>query len=161
MLQAGMGAYKKLLYIMLSAGLLASTACSGNNENSHTTATTIVSPPPHQVLRAEMRPGKQSPAKPGEPKALIFNLPNGKTFREGEEVVIDFSLANVKLKGDGGDFRVRYIVDDDEMKWIDQWQQVALTGWVAGKHTIRLELVGPDGWPLRDNIITREITVVK
>src|SRR5919112_573676 len=117
---------------------LVSLACSGRNENSHTTATTIVPPPPLQVLRAETRPGKQTTAQPDDPKLkvdpqkplLIFNLPNGKTFREGEEVVIDFSLANAKLKGDGGDFRVRYIVDDDEMKWIDRWEDVGLTGWL-------------------------------
>jgi hypothetical protein len=151
---------------------LVSLACSGNNENSHTTATTFVSPPPRQVLRAETRPGKQTTAKPDDPKLkvdpqkplLIFNLPNEKTFREGEEVVIDFSLANAKLKGDGGDHRVRYFVDDDEMQWIDRWEQVVLTGWIPGKHTIRLELVGPDGWPYRNgdyNIVNREITIVK
>jgi hypothetical protein len=169
---SGMGAYWKLLYIMLSTAVLASTACSGNNENSHTTATTFVSPPPRQVLHAESRTAKQLPAKPDNPKSqvdlkkplLVFNLPNGQTFREGEEVVIDFSLANVKLKGDGGDFRVRYIVDDNDMQWIDRWEQVALSGWIPGQHTIRLELIGPDGWPYRNgdyNIVTREITVVK
>ena len=151
---------------------LVSSACAGNNENAHTTATTFLSPPPHQVLKAEPRPAKQSPARPDDPKLkvdlnkplLIFNLPNGKNFREGEEVVIDFSLANAKLKGDGGEYRVRYFVDDDEMQWIDRWEQVALTGWTAGKHTVRIELVGPDGWPYRNgdyNIVTREITIVK
>jgi len=149
---------------------LASFACSGNNENAHTTATTFVSPPPRQVLRAETRPAQQVTAQPDDPKSnvdlkkplLIFNLPNGKTFREGEEVLIDFSLANAKLKGDGGEYRVRYIVDDEDMKWIDSYQQIALTGWTPGKHTIRLELVGPDGWPYRNgdyNIITRELMV--
>ncbi|HKY45337.1 MAG TPA: hypothetical protein VJM50_19755 [Pyrinomonadaceae bacterium] len=148
------------------------SACSGGNENAHTTATTLVSPPPHQVLKAAFRRGPQIPAKPDDPKLqvdpkkplLVFNLPNGKTFREGEEVVIDFSLANAKLKGDGGEYRVRYFVDDDEMQWVDRWEQVALTGWVEGKHTIRLELVGPDGWPYRNgeyNIVTREITITK
>lgn len=172
MLQATMGAYGKLLYIILSAALLASTACAGNNENSHTTATTLVSPPPHQVLRAESRPRKQIAAKPDDPKLqvdlnkplLVLNIPNGKTFREGEEVVIDFSLANVKLKGDGGDFRVRYFIDDDDMKWIDRWEQVVLSGWTPGNHSIRVELIGPDGWPYRNgdyNIVTREITIVK
>src|SRR5215210_2246918 len=103
MLQASMGAYKKLLYLILSAPLLASFACSGNNENSHTTATTYVSPPPHQVLRAETRPGGKQLAGAPNPRVdankplLVFNLPNGKTFREGEEVVIDFSLVNAKL----------------------------------------------------------------
>ena len=152
--------------------VLALSACSGDSDNSHTTATTFVSPPPRQVLRAEPRSAAQLPAKPDDPKLqvdvtkplLIFNLPNGKTFREGEEVVIDFSLANAKLKADGGEYRVRYFVDDDEMQWIERWEQVALSGWTPGKHTIRLELVGPEGWPYRNgdyNIVTRELTVVK
>ena len=163
---------KKCFGILMIGAAFVCSACSRNNENAHTTATTFVSPPPRQVLKAESRPGKQLPAKPDDPKLqvdlnkplLIFNVPNGKTVREGEEVVIDFSLANAKLKGDGGEFRVRYFVDDDEMQWIDRWEQVVLTGWTAGKHTIRLELVGPDGWPYRNgdyNIVTRELTVVK
>ena len=76
-------------------------------------------------------------------------------------VVIDFSLANAQLKGDGGEFRVRYIVDDEDMRWIDRWEQVVLTGWTEGKHKIRLELIGPNGWPYRNgdyNVETREFT---
>ena len=155
-----------VLMVLVCAG------CSGNGDNAHTTATTVVPPPPRQVLRAESRPATQTPAKPDpaggklDPSRpfLVLNLPNRNTFREGEEVVIDFSLANVKLRGDGGDYRVRYGVDDDDMQWVDRWEQVVLTGWIAGKHTIRVELVGPDGWPYRNgdyNVVTREITVVK
>ena len=151
---------------------LALASCSSNNDNSHTTVTTVVPPPARQVLRIETRASKQVPAKPDDPNLkvdpakplLIFNLPNGKTFREGEEVVIDFSLANAKLKGDGGEYRVRYIVDDEEMRWIDRWEDVVLTGWVPGNHTIRLELVGPDGWPYRNgdfNVVTRELAITK
>ncbi len=157
---------------MLPVLLLVVASCSANNDNAHTTATTLVPAPAQQVLQIETRPAKQVPAKPDDPALkvdpakplLIFNLPNGKTFREGEAVVIDFSLANAKLKGDGGEYRVRYIVDDEEMRWIDRWEDVVLSGWLPGKHTIRLELVGPDGWPYRNgdfNIITRELTVVK
>ena len=152
--------------------VLVCSACSGGNENAHTTATTFVTPPPRQVLKAEFRPGQRILAEPrllkmhADPNKplMVFTLPDGKTFREGEEVVIEFALANAKLKGDGGEFRVRYVVDDDEMQWIDRWEQVALTGWIPGKHTIRVELVGPDGWPYRNgdyNVMTREITVVK
>lgn len=144
---------------------LVCSACSGGNENAHTTATTFVSPPPRQVLKAEIRPGQLILRRPPvDPKpVLTFYLPNGATFREGEAVVIEFLLENAMLKGDGGEYRLRYIVDDDEMQWIDRFEQVWLTGWVEGKHTIRLELVGPDGWPDRngDNIITREITITK
>jgi hypothetical protein len=161
---------RRFLIIILIA--LVSVACSGDNESAHTTATTLVSPPPRQVLRVEKRAANHVVAQPDEPKLkvdpkkplLIFNLPNGKTFREGEPVVIDFSVANAKLKGDGGEYRVRYIVDDEEMQWIDAHEQLVLTGWTPGKHTIRIELVGPDGWPYRNgdyNIVTRELTVVK
>lgn len=169
-LQAEMRTPKKWLLVLAVA--LVCCACSSNNENAHTTATTFVSPPPHQVLKAEFRPTQQVAAQPERLKmhadptkpTMVFVIPNYRIFREGEEVVLDFALANVKLKGDGGEFRVRYFVDDDEMQWIDRWEQVALTGWTAGKHTIRVELVGPDGWPYRNgdyNIMTREITVVK
>ena len=156
----------------LLALLLVQASCSTNNDNAHTTATTVVPAPAQQVLRIETRPIKGAVAKPDDPNLkvdpakplLIFNLPNGKTFRENEEVVIDFSLANATLKGDGGEFRVRYIVDDEEMRWIDRWEDVVLTGWVPGNHTIRMELVGPDGWPYKNgdyNIIDRQLTVVK
>ncbi|HEX5887504.1 MAG TPA: hypothetical protein VFY61_02325 [Pyrinomonadaceae bacterium] len=155
---------------VLLAVVLFFTACGSENDNEHTTATTVVPPPAQQVLRVETRPSPKIPAKPDDPKLkvdpskplLIFNLPNGKTFRQGEEVAIDFSLANAVLKGDGGEYRVRYIVDDEDMKWIDRWEQVVLTGWLPGKHTIRLELVGPDNWPYRNgdyNVVTHEITV--
>lgn len=154
----------------LLAVVLFFTACSGDNDGEHTTATTIVPPPAQQVLRAETKPSPKIPAKPDDPKLkvdpskplMIFNLPDGKTFRQGEEVVIDFSLANAELKGDGGEYRVRYIVDDDDMKWIDRWEQVVLSNWLPGKHTIRLELIGPDDWPYKNgdyNVVTREITV--
>lgn len=161
---------KRLRLVVLFA--LVPAACASNNDNAHTTATTFVSPPPRQVLRVETRPSPQFLAGPNEPNKrvdprkplLIFHLPNGKTFREGDEVAIDFSIANAKLKGDGGDYRVRYIVDDEDMQWIDRWEQVVLTGWTPGKHTIRLELIGPDGWPYRNgdyNVVTREFMVVK
>src|ERR1041384_1864581 len=125
---------RRFLIITLIA--FVSVACSVN-ENAHTTATTFVSPPPRQALKAEFRIKKHTLAEPDDPKLkvdpnkplLIFNLPNGKTFREGEEVVIDFSLNHANLKAEGGNYRVRYIVDDDEMKWVDQWDDVVLTGW--------------------------------
>ena len=173
MLQAGMNSFKNRLLIIALVALV-SSACSGNNENSHTTATTFVSPPPRQVLQAVSQPSKQIPANhpfdapkkqvdPAKP-LMIFNFVDKAEFRGDSPVVIDFSLANAKLKGDGGEYRVRYIVDDEEMKWIDRWEQIVLTGWTAGKHTIRLELIGPDGWPYRNgdyNIETRELTVIK
>ena len=157
---------------LLLTSLFAFTACSTNNDNAHTTATTIVPPPPKQQLQIATRPAtKTAPTRDHEalnfnPQLpwLVFNLPDEKTFRENEAVVIDFSLANAKLKGDGGEYRVRYIVDDEDMRWIDRWEQVVLTGWTTGKHTIHLELVGPDGWPYKNgdqNVVTRSLTITK
>jgi len=160
-----MKTFKALLWIIA----LLSLGCSGNNENAHTTATTIVSPPPRQVLKVEPGPTKKWVAVPDDPNKrvdpnqplMLFNFPKEKgTFFPGNSpVIIDFSLANAQLKGDGGQFRVRYIIDDEDMRWIDRWEALQVTGWTPGKHTIRLELIGPDGWPYRNgdyNIETRE-----
>jgi hypothetical protein len=149
------------------------SACS-NNDNSNTTATTVVPAPRRQTLTVVEVPTPETKTqlaevaieyRPGVDRTkplLIFNLPNGKTFRVGEVVILDFKLLNAKLKDDGGEFRIRYFVDDDDRRWIDNSKPIGLTGWMPGKHTIRLELIGPDGWPYRNgdqNIVTREITV--
>jgi hypothetical protein len=156
--------------ILLLVALLVSAGCSGNNENAHTTATTVVPPPPRQVLHAEMRPAQRIPAKldplhdkfdPTKPLLLLY-YPGDETFEVNDEVVIVFALANAKLRGEGGEYRVRYMVDDDDMQWIDRWEDVALTGWLPGKHTLRVELIGSDGWPVRNgdfNIETQEILI--
>jgi hypothetical protein len=163
------------IYLAIAMMVFVFVGCSGNADSEHTTATTVVPPPPRQVLHDERRPGPRNPLESyvsnlydpvdlNKP-LLALNLPTKQqTFREGEEVVIDFSLLNVKLRGDGGEYRVRYMVDDDDMQWIDRWEQVVLTGWLPGKHTIRVELIGPDGWPYKNgdyNVITREITILK
>ena len=151
---------------------LALTSCSSNNDNAHTTATTNVPPPVRQQLRVSIRPAARVPAKPDHADPhfnpqnpfIVFNFANGQTFKQNDDVVIDFSLANATLKGDGGDYRVRYIVDDEEMQWIDRWEQIVLSGWTPGSHTIRLELVGPDGWPYKNgnyNVAVRSFTITK
>ena len=173
-----MHSYKDLTQLFAAGVLLILSlfiwSCSSNNDNAHTTAITFVPPPPRQVLRVvfhspktgtrELATGSLDPnlhADPTKP-LLIFNLANGQTFHKDEEVLIDFSLSNAKLKSDGGEYRVRYIVDDDEPQWIDKNEPIGLAGWIEGKHTIRLELIGPDGWPFRNgdyNVVTREILV--
>lgn len=147
--------------------------CSRNTDGEHTTATTVVPPPPRQVLRAEFRDAPPPPVNRDvlqakkydrEKPIMLFDMKDGATYREGEPVVIEFALVNAQLKGDGGEYRVRYMVDDDDMQWIDRMGQVWLWGWLPGKHMVRLELVGPDGWPYRNgdlNVETREITIEK
>jgi hypothetical protein len=93
---------------------------------------------------------------------LVLYLEDKKSFRLGEPVPIDFNVTNAKLKGEGGEYRVRYMIDDEEMKWLDSTTPFWLAGWTVGNHTVRVELVGPDGWPYKNgnaNIVTREIIV--
>jgi len=154
---------------LLFAALLLLASCNSNKDSAHTTATSYVPPPPQQNLMIEFRDGPRSTAKyeagadvDVTKPLLLFNLPDGTVVSTNEEVVIDFSLANATLKGDGGDYRVRYIIDDGEMLWLDRWQQIVLTGWTPGEHTIRLELIGPDGWPFRNgnfNVVTKTLGV--
>jgi hypothetical protein len=153
------------------------SACA-DNDNASTTATTVVPPPRRQTLAVVEVPTGAVPTKtatelvgvaienrPGVDRTkplLVFLLQNGKTFRFGEVVILDFTLLNANLKGDGGEYRVRYFVDDDDARWIDNSKPIGLSGWMPGKHTIRLELIGPDGWPYLNgdqNIVTREIIV--
>jgi hypothetical protein len=166
--------FSPVVFVPLILGMFVA-ACSSNN-NAHTTATTVVTPPRRQVITVvEVQPtlvttktearevvsGVRLGVDPTKP-LLTFKLPDGKTFKSGEVVVLDFSLLNAKLKGDGGEYRVRYFVDDDDPLWIDNSKPIGLAGWLPGTHTIRMELIGPDGWPYRNgdqNIVTREIIV--
>ena len=117
-----------------------------------------------------MREGKDMPAStagdvdPSKP-LLTYSRPKGEyKGAEADPIMIDFWLSNASLKGDGGEYRVRYIIDDDEPRYIDKWDPIWLSGWLAGKHTVRLELLGPDEFTVKNgefNITTREITVVK
>jgi len=100
-----------------------------------------------------------------DPNKLIVthNRPADKAD-ETDPLMIDFWLANAKLKGDGGEYRIRYFIDDDDPRFIDKWEPVWLRGWTPGTHTVRLELLGADQWPVKNggyNITTREIKIIR
>lgn len=105
--------------------------------------------------------GDVDPAKP----LLTYSRPKGENKgADADPIMIDFWLSNAKLKGDGGEYRVRYIIDDDEAKYIDKWEPIWLSGWTNGTHSVRLELLDKDGNPVENggyNTTSREITVVK
>lgn len=162
---------KETWYISLVALLLSGAFCGcGPSNSTHTTALTHISPPPRQILNVVSRPVPVTETaqplvdKTGDPTRplLVFYLKSGSTFHVGEEVPMSLEVRNAKLKGDGGEFRIRYIVDDDDMQWRDTDAAFWLAGWTPGKHTIRVELIGPDGWPYQNgnaNTVTREITI--
>jgi hypothetical protein len=119
---------------------------------------------------AAAREGKDvSPTTAGDVDAskplLTYSRPKGEyKGEESDPIMIDFWLNGAKLQGDGGEYRVRYIVDDDEPRFIDKWGPIWLSGWINGKHAVRLELLDKDGRPVENggyNTTSREITVVK
>jgi hypothetical protein len=94
---------------------------------------------------------------------LTYSRPKGE-YKGGdaESIMIDFWLMNGKLQGDGGDYRVRYSVDGGEARFIDKWEPIWLSGWINGKHSVKLELVDKDGNVVDNggyNSTTREITI--
>lgn len=116
--------------------------------------------------------GKDYPSKPAASSApdrtkplLTYSRPKGEYKGDDTNaIMIDFWLLNAKLQDGGGDYRVRYSVDGGEAKYIDKWGPIWLTGWTAGKHTVKLELVDKNGNPVDNagyNTTTREITVTK
>lgn len=119
---------------------------------------------------APPREGKDFPAStagdvnPSKP-LLTYSRPKGEyKGADADPIMIDFWLTGAKLKGDGGEYRVRYIVDDDNPKFIDKWEPIWLSGWINGKHTVRLELLDKNDRPVENggyNTTSREISVVK
>ena len=130
------------------------------------TGQTVASPSASPATRegkdvAASTAGEVDPTKP----LLTYSRPKGEyKDADADPIMIDFWLINAKLRGDGGEYRVRYIVDDDEPRFIDKWDPVWLSGWLKGKHTVRLELLDKDSRPVENggyNTTSREITVVK
>ena len=96
---------------------------------------------------------------------LTYSRPKGEYKGEdADPIMIDFWLVNTKLRGEGGDYVVRYTVDAGEPQTIDHWAPIWLTGWTNGKHTVKLELVDKDGNVVDNggyNSTVRDITITK
>jgi hypothetical protein len=96
---------------------------------------------------------------------LTYSRPKGEYKGEdADPIMIDFWLLNAKLKGDGGDYQVRYSVDGGATHTLDKWEPIWLSGWISGKHTVKLDLIDKDGNLVDNggyNSTTREITVTK
>jgi hypothetical protein len=96
---------------------------------------------------------------------LTYSRPKGEyKGADSDAIMIDFWLANAKLQGDGGEYRVRYSIDGGEAKYIDKWQPIWLKGWTDGKHKVKVELVDKAGNVVDNggyNSTEREISVAK
>jgi hypothetical protein len=157
------GAFKMVTFTVKNGGGDANkptTIANGNTmANAASNANTSATPE-----GKEMQPstaGKIDRAKP----LLTYSRPKGEyKGADADAIMIDFWLANAKLSGEGGEYRVRYSVDGGDAHFIDKWEPVWLTGWTAGKKSVKLELVDKDGNLVDNggyNSTTREITVTK
>lgn len=153
------GAFQIVKFSVKNGG--ADTTKPATTSNGNTVANANTAPTPEGKEMKESKAGTVDPKKP----LLTYSRPKGEY--KGEDInaiMIDFWLANAKLKDDGGEYRVRYSVDGGEAKFIDKWAPIWLTGWTAGKHTVKLELVDGTGNVVDNggyNSTTREITITK
>ncbi|HVG33916.1 MAG TPA: hypothetical protein VM911_12585, partial [Pyrinomonadaceae bacterium] len=135
---------------------------NSNSANSNTANSNATAAAPREGK--DMAAGTASDVDPKKP-LLTYSRPKGENKGEdADPIMIDFWLTNAKLQGDGGEYRVRYSVDNGEAKFIDKWEPIWLTGWTSGPHKVKLELVDKSGNVVANgdyNSTTREITVVK
>jgi hypothetical protein len=134
---------------------------ANNNSKANNNASPAATPPREGKDFTASTAGEIDATRP----LLTYSRPKGEYKAEdADPIMIDFWLTGAKLQGDGGEYRVRYIVDDDEPKFIDKWEPIWLSGWTNGKHTVRLELLDKGGKPVENggyNTTSREITVTK
>ncbi len=96
---------------------------------------------------------------------LTYSRPKGEyKDDDANAIMIDFWLANAKLTGDGGEFRVKFSVDNGEARFLDKWEPVWLSGWISGRHVVALELVDKEGKTVDNggyNTTVRDFMVLK
>jgi hypothetical protein len=134
-------------------------AANANAANTNAANTNAAAPEGKDMPASQA--GDVDRAKP----LLTYSRPKGEyKGADADAIMIDFWLTGAKLQGDGGDYRVRYTVDGGEAKFIDKWSPIWLTGWTAGTHKVKLELVDKSGNVVDNggyNSTERTITITK
>jgi hypothetical protein len=157
------GAFQMVKFTVKGGGADAAKPTTTNAGNTMANANS-------NVNAAATPEGKEMPASTAgavdaTKPLLTYSRPKGEyKGADADAIMIDFWLANARLQDGGGDYRVRYSVDGGEAKYLDKWEPIWLTGWTAGKHSIKLELVDKSGNLVDNggyNSTTREITVTK
>jgi hypothetical protein len=157
------GAFYMVKFTVKNGGADTTKPTTTNSGNTMANANSNAAPqstPEGKDMQASTA-GAVDAAKP----LLTYSRPKGEyKGADAEAIMIDFWLANAKLTGDGGEYRVRYSIDGGEAKFIDKWQPVWLKGWTDGKHKVKVELVDKSGNVVDNggyNSTEREITVAK
>lgn len=153
------GAFQMVKFSVKGGGADAKQPTTTNTGNTMANANSAPTPEGKDMKMSTA--GAVDPTKP----LLTYSRPKGEY--KGDDVnaiMIDFWLANARLTGDGGEYRVKYTVDNGEAKFIDKWEPIWLSGWTSGRHTISLELVDKDGKPVDNggyNTTVRDFMVTK
>ena len=157
------GAFQLVTFTVKGGGDASRPTTTGTGQVMSDNRNASATPDPAREGK-EMSPSQAGAIDPQKP-LLTYSRPKGEYKGvEADPIMIDFWLANAKLTGDGGQYRVRYAVDGGEARFLDKWEPLWLSGWSGGKHTVRLELVDPNGNVVDNggyNATSREITVVK
>jgi len=157
------GAFQMVKFTVKGGGADTTKPTTTNSGNTMANANSNASTKPTPEGK-EMQ-SSTAGAVDAEKPLLTYSRPKGEyKGADADAIMIDFWLVNARLKDGGGDYRVKYSVDGGEVKYIDKWEPIWLTGWAAGKHKIKLELVTKDGNPVDNggyNSTEREITVTK
>ncbi len=73
---------------------------------------------------------------------LTYNEPDGQ-YKFGKPILVDFLLKNTQLSSDG--YKVRLIIDNNDKRILTDWVPYYIYGLKKGSHTIKLELLNPQG----------------
>lgn len=98
--------------------------------------------------------------KDGEP-LLTYSRPKGEyKAEESKQILLDFYLSNAELGA--GKYKVVASIDGQAKDSITEWLPYMIEGLAAGEHTVKLELVGPNGQvvPGPYNTVERKIKVL-
>lgn len=75
---------------------------------------------------------------------ITYNEPSGQMdLKEDQPVLLDFWVSNTELSADG--YKVRLTVDGKIKRNLTSWQPYYIYGLKRGSHTVRLELINPQG----------------
>lgn len=93
---------------------------------------------------------------------LTYSRPKG-LYRgaDADSVMVDFYVTNAELGPEA--HAVRLVVDDTIVHVLDEWKPYYLLGLDSGQHTVKLDLLGPDGTVVTGpfNTTERVITVAR
>ncbi|MBX3298557.1 MAG: hypothetical protein KF736_03715 [Acidobacteria bacterium] len=152
------GAFQMVKFTVKGGGADATKPATADGK---TMSNANTSPTPEGKDMKASTAGAVDPSKP----LLTYSRPKGEYKSDDANVImIDFWLANAKLVDDGGKYRVRYSVDGFKSNFITKWEPIWLTGWPAGKYSIKLELTDSEGNLVDNggyNSTTREITITR